>query len=156
LRLLRANNDVVDGNVNQLDEKSNESHDEEADRGGQSNLLELFGIRLGASLDEAVGVHGELLGWLKSGLERAGGQLHFLGHGLLAHSILRGREQALESWKSRFEQKFLTKRHRVLYARAAAYLFLDLRVSFQVVVRCNTVCYAARQCCRLEPAFAPT
>lgn len=37
---LRAYNDVVDGNVYQLNEESDEAHDAETDCSGDSNLLE--------------------------------------------------------------------------------------------------------------------
>lgn len=56
---LRANNDVVDGNVYQLNEESNESHDAEANGSGNSDLLELLAVGLGAALDQADGVLGE-------------------------------------------------------------------------------------------------
>lgn len=35
-------NDVVDRDVDELDEEANESHDGEADGGGESDLLKLF------------------------------------------------------------------------------------------------------------------
>ena len=38
---LRADDDVVDGDVDQLDEEADETHDAEADRGGDGDLLEL-------------------------------------------------------------------------------------------------------------------
>ena len=39
--VLRSHYDVVDGDVDELDEESNEAHYREADGGGNSNLLEL-------------------------------------------------------------------------------------------------------------------
>ena len=48
--VLCADNDVVDGNVDELDEESDESHDAEPDGGGDSNLLELFPVGFSASL----------------------------------------------------------------------------------------------------------
>jgi hypothetical protein len=41
-RILGADDDVVDGNVDKLDEEANEAHDGEADRGSEGNLLELY------------------------------------------------------------------------------------------------------------------
>ena len=38
---LRADDDVVDGDVDQLDEEPDEAHDGEADGGGDRDLLEL-------------------------------------------------------------------------------------------------------------------
>jgi hypothetical protein len=38
---LSSDNDVVDGNVDQLDEESDEAHDGETDGCGYGNLLEL-------------------------------------------------------------------------------------------------------------------
>lgn len=35
-------NDVVDGNMNQFDKETNESHDSEANSCGKGNLLELW------------------------------------------------------------------------------------------------------------------
>ena len=46
-----SDDDVVDGNVDQLDEKSNESHESKSDSCSDGNLLELLPVRLGASLD---------------------------------------------------------------------------------------------------------
>lgn len=43
----------------QLDEETNEAHDTEADGSGNSDLLELLAVRLGAALDKADGVLGE-------------------------------------------------------------------------------------------------
>lgn len=48
---LVSNDDIVDRYVNELDEESNESHDAEADGCGDSDLLELATVRLGASLN---------------------------------------------------------------------------------------------------------
>eukprot|EP00444_Apocalathium_aciculiferum_P027160 CAMPEP_0183430772 /NCGR_PEP_ID=MMETSP0370-20130417/53172_1 /TAXON_ID=268820 /ORGANISM="Peridinium aciculiferum, Strain PAER-2" /LENGTH=73 /DNA_ID=CAMNT_0025616237 /DNA_START=87 /DNA_END=305 /DNA_ORIENTATION=+ len=55
-----ANDDVVDGDEDQLDRVSNEAHDGEADRTSHGNFLELLRIGLRAPLDEAAGVMGEL------------------------------------------------------------------------------------------------
>ena len=45
-------NDIVDGDVNELDKESDKSHDGEADSGGNGNLLELLSVRLGTSLNQ--------------------------------------------------------------------------------------------------------
>ena len=58
---LGSDNNVVDGNVDQLHEESNESHESKANSSSYSNLLELLPVRLGASLDESDGVLSELL-----------------------------------------------------------------------------------------------
>merc|ERR1712137_989551 len=71
---LRSHNDVVDGNVDELDEEADESHDGEADGGGHGNLLELFPVWLCAFLYETDGILGELPGRVN--------QLHNLIHGL--------------------------------------------------------------------------
>ena len=42
--MLWPHDDVVDGDVDELDEESNEAHYREADGGGNSNLLELWKI----------------------------------------------------------------------------------------------------------------
>ena len=39
--ILWADDDIVDGDVDQLDEESDEAHDGESDGGGDSDLLEL-------------------------------------------------------------------------------------------------------------------
>ena len=39
---LRANNDVVDRDVNELDEEANKAHNREADGRGKSNLFEFW------------------------------------------------------------------------------------------------------------------
>ena len=46
--MLRANDDVIDRNMNQLYEKTNEAHDGKSDRCGHGNFLELcnLGIRI--------------------------------------------------------------------------------------------------------------
>ncbi len=38
---LRANNDVIDGNVDEFDEESNKAHDGKSNCGSNSDLLEL-------------------------------------------------------------------------------------------------------------------
>ena len=48
--VLWADDDVVDWNVDELDEESDESHDAEPDGGGDSYLLELLPVGFSASL----------------------------------------------------------------------------------------------------------
>lgn len=48
------------GDVYEFDDESEEAHDEEADGGGQRNLPELLGVRLGASIDQPNAVGTEL------------------------------------------------------------------------------------------------
>ena len=48
--MLRANDDVIDRNMNQLYEKSNEAHDSESDCSGDSNLLKLCKLKIGISI----------------------------------------------------------------------------------------------------------
>jgi hypothetical protein len=45
-------NDVVDWDMDELDKESDESHDGEADGGGDGDLLELLPVRLGAPFDQ--------------------------------------------------------------------------------------------------------
>ena len=40
LQLLRSDDDIVDGDVNKFDKESDETHDSEADCGGDGDLLE--------------------------------------------------------------------------------------------------------------------
>lgn len=49
---LCSDNDVVDGNVDELDEESNESHESKANGCSNGNLLELLPVWLGAPLDQ--------------------------------------------------------------------------------------------------------
>lgn len=56
---LRADNNVVDRDVYQLDEETDEAHDAEANSGGNSDFLELLAIGLGAALDQADWILGE-------------------------------------------------------------------------------------------------
>ena len=42
IKSLRSDNDVVDGNVDEFDEKSDESHDGESNGGCNSDLLEFW------------------------------------------------------------------------------------------------------------------
>ena len=63
--ILTSNDDVVDGNVNQFDEETNETHDAESDSSCSSNLLKLFAIRFGASFDKSTRIFVELLGRLR-------------------------------------------------------------------------------------------
>lgn len=58
---LRADDDVVDGNVDQFDKEADEAHDGESNSGSNSNLLEFFLVGLGAPLDQPDGILGELL-----------------------------------------------------------------------------------------------
>ena len=62
---LVANEDVVDGDVNELDEETNEAHDGKADSGGLGNGREFLPVGLGALLHQ---VHG-ILGKLPEGLD---------------------------------------------------------------------------------------
>ena len=48
--MLRANDDVIDRNMNQLYEKSNEAHDSESDCSGDSNLLKLCKLKIRISI----------------------------------------------------------------------------------------------------------
>ena len=59
-----AHNDVVDGDEDQLHGVSNEAHDGETNGTGHRDLLELLGIRLGASLNQTARVHAKLNGTL--------------------------------------------------------------------------------------------
>ena len=45
---LRTDNDVVDGNVDEFDEVTDETHDGESDGGCYGDLLKLFPVWLGA------------------------------------------------------------------------------------------------------------
>lgn len=81
---LDADDDVVDGDVNEFDEVADEAHDQEAYSGGQCDLLEFFGIRLGAAFDKTVGVESKLL----DGLDGSGeGRL-----GLGSANLFRGHD----------------------------------------------------------------
>ena len=48
-----SNNDVVDGDVDEFDKESNESHESKSNSCSNSNLLELLSVWLGASLDQS-------------------------------------------------------------------------------------------------------
>ena len=72
---LCSNNDVVDGNMDELNEESNESHESKSDGCCNRNLLELLPVRLGAPLDQPDRVLAEL----SEGLQL----LSDLVHGLL-------------------------------------------------------------------------
>ncbi len=50
--MLDTHDDVINGDVDELDEEADESHDGESDGGGDGNLLELLPVRLGASLHQ--------------------------------------------------------------------------------------------------------
>jgi len=56
----RTNNNVVDGDVDQLDKETNEAHDGKANGSGHSNLLELFAVGFGAALNQPDGILGKL------------------------------------------------------------------------------------------------
>lgn len=58
--LLVSNKDVINWNVNKLDEKSNESHNQKANTRSSGNGSEFFTIGLGAFLDKVDGVLGKL------------------------------------------------------------------------------------------------
>merc|ERR1719430_2677091 len=58
---LRAHDDVVDGDVDELDKEPNEAHYAKAYCSGNSNLGELFPVRLCAPFDQPYGVLAELL-----------------------------------------------------------------------------------------------
>jgi len=62
LRSLTSDNDVVDGDMDQLDEESNESHDAEPDSCCHGDLSKLFPVRFSTSFDQSAAVLSELLG----------------------------------------------------------------------------------------------
>ena len=58
---LASHDDVVDGDMDQFHEESNESHDTETNSGCHGNLLELFPVGLCAALHQSAGIFVELL-----------------------------------------------------------------------------------------------
>lgn len=60
---LRSDDDVVDGYMDELNEESNEAHNTKTNSSGDSNLLELATIRLGASFDESDRIFCESASW---------------------------------------------------------------------------------------------
>ena len=50
---LGSNNNIVDGDVNEFDEKSDEAHQSKSNSCCNGNLLELLSIRLCAPLDQS-------------------------------------------------------------------------------------------------------
>jgi len=61
---LRAYNDVVDWNVDQLNEEADKSHDCEADCCCHGNFLKLFPVWFRAALDKSYRVFSELFRWV--------------------------------------------------------------------------------------------
>ena len=61
LSCLCSDNDIVDGDVDELDEEANEAHDAKSNCSGDGNLGELLPVGLGAPLDQPDGVLGKLL-----------------------------------------------------------------------------------------------
>lgn len=61
--------DVVDGNVDELDEEADKAHDEEAKRGRLSDAHKLLHVWLLASLDELRSLAGVLLWQCRQVLE---------------------------------------------------------------------------------------
>ena len=57
---LCSDNDVVDGDVDELDKKPDEAHQSKPDGRGDGDLLELLPVGLGASLDKSDRVLTEL------------------------------------------------------------------------------------------------
>jgi hypothetical protein len=55
---------IVDGDMYQLDKEANESHDKEPDTNRLANLHELLAVRLGAFLDQMHGIASKFLEWL--------------------------------------------------------------------------------------------
>jgi len=63
-RLCATDEDVVDGNVNQLDNVTDNAHDEETDTDGLADLEEFALVGLSAAVDELSAVLDELAGHL--------------------------------------------------------------------------------------------
>merc|ERR1711994_351131 len=61
---LSSHYDVVDRDVDELHEESNETHQGESDGCSNSNFLEFFPVRLGASLHQPDGILSKLSHWL--------------------------------------------------------------------------------------------
>jgi len=55
-----ADDDVVDGDMNEFDEEADEAHDGEANGGGHGDLDELLPVGLGASFDQTHRILGEI------------------------------------------------------------------------------------------------
>lgn len=62
--MLIPHENIVDWDMYQLDEETNETHNEEADADGLGNLHEFFAVRLGAFLHQMHGITSEFLQWL--------------------------------------------------------------------------------------------
>lgn len=73
---LTTNNDVVDGDVDEFNEETDETHDGKPNCCGHGNLLKLFSVWFCASLYEPDGVFDEL----PAGLNK----LHYLIHDVQA------------------------------------------------------------------------
>jgi len=57
---LVANKNIVDGDVNQLDKETNETHDGKSNAGRLGNLREFLSVRLSAFLHQVHGVLGKI------------------------------------------------------------------------------------------------
>ena len=73
--LLSPYNDVVDGDVDELDKEPDESHQPEPNGCGNRDFLEFFPVWLGAPLDQSDRVLAELF----EGLQLSGDLIHDLG-----------------------------------------------------------------------------
>jgi len=62
---LWPNNNVIDGNMDEFNEESDESHDCKSNSCGNCDLLKFFSIWFCASFYKSNGIFTELLGWLK-------------------------------------------------------------------------------------------
>lgn len=70
---LRANNNIIDGDVDQFDKETDEAHYTEAHGGGDSNLLEFLAIGLRATFHQTNGVLGKGASWFT--------EFHYFIHG---------------------------------------------------------------------------
>jgi hypothetical protein len=84
--MLDPADDVVNGDVDELDEEADESHDGESDGGGDGDLLELLPVRLCASLHQPDRVLAEL----PDGLDGCGDLIH-VGMNLCVFSCVQRR-----------------------------------------------------------------
>ena len=67
---LTTHDDVIDRDENKLDSVTDETHDDETHGASNSNFLELFGVRLGASLHKASRILSKLHTFLDTPTER--------------------------------------------------------------------------------------
>lgn len=128
---LWSNDDIVDGNVDEFHEESNESHDAETDGGGNSDLLEFPSVGLCATFHQTKWVLGKQTSWLSE----FDNLIHFSG---LGASTGKWKEKKMYKFWCLLELILLLKKNKTQAGLFAKWFFDDYEKVWNFIWNKNT------------------